>query len=186
MTNSYEVTFSCTLRVKAGSHEATQAEIEERMRELSDGFEILKIKRTWASPERWRLGMLVEYRATEDWKWGRGQRARVMSLDKELGDRPGSKYQVFMTSPIDKTTGRLRSRGGTFWTTPDDVIYIPEGQAEVAVVEWIMTGSMRRLSIHDYASFREFVGEPRTEAELLEFVWTCREVAEKVKMRMPA
>ena len=75
-------------------------------------------------PEKWEVGMLVEFRHRSEFAWNKGTRARINRLREDCADRHGSEYQVFYTSPLNPD-GTL-SKDCTWWTTPADVIYIRE------------------------------------------------------------
>lgn len=85
------------------------------------------IKEKPLPPERWEVGMLVEFRYTSEWAWTKGSRGRINRLREECADTPGSEYQVFYTSPLNED-GTM-SDVCTWWTTPADVIYIREEAA---------------------------------------------------------
>lgn len=80
-----------------------------------------------AYPERWEVGMVVEYLENSEWSWGEGTRGVINELGDLCAETPGSGYQVFWTHPIGPD-GKV-NKGYTWWTTPDDVVWIrdPEG-----------------------------------------------------------
>ena len=73
-------------------------------------------------PERWEVGMRVRYIREQEWVCGAGTEAIITAhMDEREGKNPrpaGSEYQVFWCSPDD--------RAWLCWTTPRDVIWIPE------------------------------------------------------------
>ena len=76
-------------------------------------------------PDFWRVGDLVQFVRTDEYGYKvAGQYARICELDKS--GIPASRYQVFWTNLCD-SSGNIKLNSGTFWTTPEDVMFIKRG-----------------------------------------------------------
>lgn len=67
-------------------------------------------------PDRWKVGMTIEYTRSMEWGPRRGEKGKIVCLSSECADRDGGEYQVFWTTPIDGD--------GVYWTTPKDVRWV--------------------------------------------------------------
>jgi hypothetical protein len=66
-------------------------------------------------PEKWKVGMLVEYvRDMGDFGPDIGDLGKIVDVRKEDEGKTGDEYQVFW----------VRLGEGIFWTTPDDVVLV--------------------------------------------------------------
>ncbi len=123
MTKIYRVHIAGHLDIDTESQE--KAEILANEQIVVEGLH-LAVTRTAIlpfAPERWEVGMLIEYITDQEWSWRIGTRGRINSLG-DLCNRPGSEYQVFWVHPIGKD-GKLDTKC-TWWTTPNDVSYLGE------------------------------------------------------------
>jgi hypothetical protein len=76
-------------------------------------------------PEKWEVGMVVEYLKSSEWAWSKGTRGVVHRLYEPHIGKPGSAdYQVFWVHPLDKTGEPDFSY--SWWTTPKDVTWIED------------------------------------------------------------
>jgi hypothetical protein len=72
---------------------------------------------THQAPEKWKVGMLVEYvRDMGEFGPNKGDRGKIAEVRNEDERKAGDEYQVFW----------VRLSEGIFWTTPDDVVLIED------------------------------------------------------------
>lgn len=117
VTAKYTRTIECADRVQA------EVLFEEELR-AGALRPAITVRESPKAPERWHVGMLVEYLHNAEWAWSRGTLGRIDSFDEGTRDRPGSESQVFFVRPL-REDGSL-DPNCCWWTTPQDVVWIEE------------------------------------------------------------
>lgn len=74
-------------------------------------------------PDKWQLGDIVRFITDNEYGWRKGEFGIINTLAPKYSNRRADEYQVFWTHILD-SNGNFSKTGGSYWTTPDDVIFV--------------------------------------------------------------
>ncbi len=135
---TYRVHGRVDLSIVADSRDDANVIADRRFAETGLPLKVDHIRMEPVAPDRWKVGMLVEYVTDQEWSWCVGTMGVVNRVQTEYANTPGHVYQVFFVHPLHMRGPKTGEpdKQCTWWTTPKDVRYIGEYDPAIEEGEW--------------------------------------------------